>query len=84
MQLAGVAQLTSCNAQTVVTAGQKLWSQEGVQGLYRGHLIVFADNKNVNLLVFHLVFEACSHLSCESCLTVVSAWASTSRSERCL
>lgn len=36
MQLAGVAQLTTCNAHTVLAAGQKLWEQEGLQGLYRG------------------------------------------------
>lgn len=36
MQLAGVAQLTSCDAQTVLAAGQKLWRHEGLQGLYRG------------------------------------------------
>lgn len=36
MQLAGVAQLTTCNAHTVLAAGRKLWEQEGLQGLYRG------------------------------------------------
>ena len=36
MQLAGVSALTSCNAHTVLSAGQKLWQHEGIQGLYRG------------------------------------------------
>ncbi|CAE7435437.1 ucpB [Symbiodinium sp. CCMP2456] len=36
MQLAGVSQITSCNAQTVLGAGRKLWQQEGPTGLQRG------------------------------------------------
>ena len=36
MQLAGVSQITSCNAQTVLGAGRKLWQQEGPAGLQRG------------------------------------------------
>ncbi|CAE7292414.1 ucpB [Symbiodinium natans] len=36
MQLAGVSQITSCNAQTVLSSGQKLLQQEGLSGLQRG------------------------------------------------
>ncbi|CAE7476028.1 ucpB [Symbiodinium pilosum] len=36
VQLAGVSQITSCNAQTVASAGRKLLQQEGLRGLQRG------------------------------------------------
>lgn len=36
MQLAGVKELTACEAHTVLAATRKLWRTEGLPGLYRG------------------------------------------------